>query len=72
MAVPEGSVGGLRWAWWSCWMSGRRPRKLGSVDDINRVGRFGAVLLEVRLLQPLESPVSSRPIVDTTFSLQLG
>jgi hypothetical protein len=39
MAVPEGGVGGLRWAWWSSWMSGRRPRKLGSVEEIDLVSR---------------------------------
>jgi hypothetical protein len=55
MAVPEGGVGGLRWAWRSGWMSGRRPRKFGSVVGIDlvscgRQGRFGAVLLEVWLL----------------------
>jgi hypothetical protein len=37
MAVPEGGDGGLRWAWWSCWMSGRQPRKLVSVEDIDLV-----------------------------------
>jgi hypothetical protein len=39
----------LRRAWWVSWMSGRRPRELDSVEDIDlvsrgRQGRFGAVL----------------------------
>jgi hypothetical protein len=54
MAVPKGGVDGLRGAWWVCWMSGRRPRELGSVEDNDlvsrgRQGRFCAALLEVRL-----------------------
>ena len=51
--VPEGCVSGLRWAWLSSWMLGRRSRKLGSVEGFELVargrrGRFGTVLLEVR------------------------
>jgi hypothetical protein len=52
MAVPEGGVGGLRWAWWISWMSGRRPQMFGNVEGIalvscGRRGCLGALLLEV-------------------------
>jgi hypothetical protein len=43
MAVLQGGVGGLRWAWRSSWMSRRRPRKFDSVEGIDFVscGRQG-------------------------------